>query len=192
MDEMRWMLRVQSGREQTRVDDYFETSQSVRMSKYHAWAWAGNGGWFESDSACFLSLQSACGASKQANPALWRYIRELVCMFLCVWLVLRVKRSEIMSEREDILILVNLRLIPLCPLSSCHVPNSFMDGLAPLRLIAMSDSCPGLAYRQELWSWAQSPERARTGADLQGQSLNPHLGRNYLCSWMGVALSRRG
>ncbi|CAB1454053.1 unnamed protein product [Pleuronectes platessa] len=31
---------------------------------------------------------------------------------------------------------------------ACQIPNSFMDGRALLRLMAVSDSCPGLASAQ--------------------------------------------
>lgn len=84
----------------------------------------------------------------------------------CV-LLSRVLKDERLRSGEDIL--VKLRLMRLCPLSRCHIPNSFTDALAPLRLMAPSDSCP----RQ---SGGRRPRRgAGTCPVRQGQSLIPDL-----------------
>lgn len=94
------------------------------------------------------------GLSKQANVACLRhYVRAFcVCQPLCVcWRVHGpscVWKDGRLQGREDVL--AKLCLIPLCPLSSCHIPSSFTvvvraggAALAALRFQPCRDSCPG-------------------------------------------------
>lgn len=127
--------------------DYFTAFQHGRLSKYYAWAQLGNESQIRSDSACLLSAHRECVQTSQRSVLTTLRKSVCVCVCLCVYGLSCVLKDQRLWGREDIFILVNLCLIPLCPLSSCHIPNSFM-GMALLRLIAMSESCPGLAYQQ--------------------------------------------
>ena len=72
----------------------------ANLSKLYAWAPAVNGRPVQ-NRQCMLSVdtQGAPGVSNQANAACWQhYVRASVCMSMRVWLVLRVKRPEIMRE----------------------------------------------------------------------------------------------
>ena len=92
------------------------------------------------------------------------------------------KMTRDYKGREDIFILVNLCLIPLCPLSSCHIPNSFMDGVGSAQVNSDVGQLPGTGVSTELRMPAECPVRAGPGLDPQGRSLIPHLGSSYLCS----------
>lgn len=64
-----------------------------------------------------------------------------------------VRRDGRLRGGEDVL--AKLRVIPRCPLSSCHIPRSFTAAgakLAALRFQPFRDSCPGFFF----FFWRQS------------------------------------
>lgn len=97
-----------------------------------------------------VNTQRVCGLSKHAKTvsgeSAWPCVR--VCMSVCIWPVLPVKRRSEMMRRGGRFHSCESMFNTSLPWSSCHVPNSFMDGLALPRLTAVSDSCPLLAHRQ--------------------------------------------
>lgn len=159
------------------VDLFFfcETSRHVWLFKYYAWARARNGSQVRSDSACSLIIHSVCVCDRTSRCSVLTTLHKSVCVCLRVYGLLCVLKDQRLWGREDIFILVNLRLIPLCPLSSCHIRNSFMDALALLRLIAMSDSCPGLAQ--------QSRGRQPSAQLGQGLDLTFRTIHNFFSGW---------
>lgn len=108
-------------------------------------------------------------------------------MFMCVWLVLRVKWPEIMREGGHFHSCKSTLNTSL-PLEQLPYPKQ-LYGYGSAQVNSDVGKLPRTGVSTELWTPDQCPVTAWTGLDLQGQSLNPHLGCNYLCLWMSERLS---
>lgn len=100
-------------------------------------------------------------------------------MFLRVWLVLRVERREIMRQGghfHSCTAMLNTSL----PLEQLPYPKQLYGRVGSAQVKSDVGQLPGIGVTPELWMAAEHPVGAGTG--LQGQSLIPHLGHNYLCS----------
>lgn len=108
-------------------------------------------------------------------------------MFMRVWLVLRVKRPEIMREGGHFHSCKSMLNTSL-PLEQLPYPKQ-LYGYGSAQVNSDVGKLPRTGVSTELWTPAECPVRAGTGLDLRGQSLNPHLGSNYFCLWMGAWMS---
>lgn len=103
-----------------------------------------------------------------------------------VWLVLRVERREIRRQGghfHSCTAMLNTSL----PLEQLPYPKQLYGRVGSAQVKSDVGQLPGIGVTSELWMAAECPVGA--GAGLQGQSLIPHLGHNYLCSWMSATVT---
>lgn len=147
------------------------------------------------DVACFLSTHGAracvcacvfvqCVRTSQSSVLLTPLRKSVcvcVCMFMRVWLVLRVKRREITREGGHFHSCKSMLNTSL-PLEQLPYPKQLYGRVGSAQVNSDVGQLPGTGASSEPWTPArESPVRAGPRPDLQGQSLIPHLGSNYLC-----------
>lgn len=101
-------------------------------------------------------------------------------MFMCVRLVLRVEGLEIMRDGGHFHSCKSMFNTSL-PLEQLPYPKQLYGWVGFAQVNSNVGQLPRTGESTELRMPAECSVRAETGFDLQGQSLIPHLGSNYVC-----------